>query len=128
MKRFTRILLIGLLLPSEVWAAPYDPPGLWATGLKLLVGTLLVIGLMLLVYVLNRKGFSLFRNSSPSRIQIVENRPVGGKKSVCLVRVRGEDFLLGLGGDQVQLLFHFGSSQDDHRFESELQERVEAGR
>ena len=128
MKRIHRILLIALLLPSEVWAASYDPPGLWASGVKLLTGTLLVVGLMLLVYVLNRKGFSFFRSSRPSRIQIVENRPVGGKKSVCLVRVRGEDFLLGLGGDQVQLLFHFGSSQDDHRFENDLQERVEAGR
>ena len=124
-----RTLLFALLVsPARLWAAPDSPPDLWLSGLKLLVGTLLVIGIMLLVYVLNRKGFSLFKSGRSNRIHILETRPVGGRKSLCLVRVRGEDLLLGLGNDRVELLLHFKEASDTDRFEAELQERFEAGR
>lgn len=122
------LFCVPLLAPARLWAASFSPPDLWLSGLKLLVGMLLVIGLMLLVYVLNRKGLAFFKSGRPNRIQILETRPVGGRKSLCLVRVRGEDLLLGLGNDRVDLLLHFEEASDGDRFETELQERFEAGR
>ncbi len=129
MKYMGRILIcVLILLPSRLWAASFSPPDLWLSGLKLLVGMLLVIGIILFMYALNRRGFAFFKSSRPNRIQILETRPVGGRKALCLVRVRGEDLLLGLGNDRVDLLLHFGASQGGDRFEDELQERLEAGR
>ena len=37
-------------------------------------------------------------------IKVVEMRSLGPKKGVCLIRVRDEEFLLGLGGDRVELI------------------------
>jgi flagellar protein FliO/FliZ len=61
-------------------------------------------------------------------IEILETRPVGGRKTLCLVKVRGENLLLGLGTDRIDLLLHFDSSKTEQRFDNELQERFEGRR
>ncbi len=121
-------LLFLLLLPAEAWAAESWPHDIWVSGFKLLLGTLIVIGLMLLIYALNRKGLSFLKDRGSNSIEILETRPVGGRKSLCLVKVRGENLLLGLGTDRVDLLFHFDSSKAEQRFDNELQERFEGKR
>ncbi|MGM0453289.1 MAG: FliO/MopB family protein [Thermodesulfobacteriota bacterium] len=114
------LLMIICMVPSPLWASPGEPVNMFAAGMKLLVGLAFVIGLMLLFHVLNRKGFLFLQGRSGGRIQIVETRPVGGRKSLCLVEVRGEQILLGIGNDRIDCLHHFGP-----RFEEELQAQVE---
>jgi flagellar protein FliO/FliZ len=97
-----------LLLPataSPAWAEPIVGGGdLFIPWVKLIVALLLVLGLILLLYAASRKGFGLLPAARSGQIKVLEMRSLGPKKGVCLIRVRDEEFLLGLGGDRVELL------------------------
>jgi len=120
------LIFMFLLLPEALWAASSAPAGFFLPSLKLFFGIVAVVGIMLLLHLLNRRGFTFLEKRRPGRIKIVEMRPVGGRKSLCLVEVRGEEILLGLGNDRVDFLYQIGSSKLDLRFEKELLEHVEA--
>jgi len=75
---------------------------------RFLVGLALVIGIMLILYAFLKKRFSLLRNRDDSRIHILEIKPVAPRKSLCLIEVGGEKFLLGLSQDSINLLGTFG--------------------
>jgi flagellar protein FliO/FliZ len=68
---------------------------------RLIWGLLVVLGILLLLYGLLKKRFSLLGNDGRREIQVVEIRPLMGKKALCLVTVKGQEFLLGLSGDQI---------------------------
>jgi flagellar protein FliO/FliZ len=123
-----RLFFIALLLsPAPLWAAEPEPINLFHSGLKVFLGLAVVVGIMLLFHVVNRKGFKFLESRQASRIRIVETRPVGGRKSLCLVEVEGERLLLGLGSDRVDCLHHFDGAKAGGRFEKELEAQVEAG-
>jgi flagellar protein FliO/FliZ len=69
--------------------------------LRMIWGLLVVLGLILLLYGLLKKKFSLLAHSPQQQIRIVEIKPLMGKKALCLVEVRGQEFLLGLSGDRI---------------------------
>lgn len=97
-----------LLLPamaSPAWAEPIAGGGeFFIPWVKLIVALLLVLGLILLLYAASRKGFGLLPAARSGQIKVLEMRSLGPKKGICLIRVRDEEFLLGLGGDRVELL------------------------
>lgn len=64
----------------------------------------IVAAIILILYALLRKRFSLHANSPEKQIAIVEIKPLGGRKSLCLVRVRGQEHLLGLSGETISHL------------------------
>ena len=106
MKKLMTTLLLGLA-PALALAAETVPPTAYAPGfgplLRLLGGLVLIIGLMLLVYALYRRGFSL-PGMKEGRIRIVETRALGGRKCLCLVQVRDRELLLGIAGERITLL------------------------
>ena len=106
MKTLVLSLFFGLL-PALARAAEAVPPPAYDPGLgpffRMLGGLVLVIGLMLLIYGLYRRGFSL-PGMKEGQIRIVETRALGGRKCLCLVRVRDRELLLGVAGDQITLL------------------------
>lgn len=99
-------LVLGLL-PALAWAAEGTPAPAYDPGfgplLRLLGGLGLIVGLMLLVYALYRRGFSL-PGMKEGRIRIVETRALGGRKCLCLVQWRDRELLLGVAGDRITLL------------------------
>ena len=119
-------ILAALAAPTPAYGADGVSVDLFATGLKLFAGTAVVVGIMLLLHYLNKRGVKFFEGKSAGSIRIVENRAVGGRKSLCLVEVRGETLLLGLGNDRIDMLHHFGGGAGDGgtgregRFEKEL--------
>lgn len=117
-----------LLFPADLWAAQSETIDLFFSGLRMFIGMIIVVGLMLLIYVLNRKGIKFLKGSKTSHIKILEMRPVGGKKILCLVEVRGEELLLGLGNERVDFLYHFNSHRSNISFEDNLQEHFETKR
>lgn len=124
-----RYLFLPLwLLPVELWAAGSEPVDFFFSGLKLFVGMLIVVGLMLFIHVLHRRGFSLFKGNGSEGIKILETRPVGGRKSLCLVEVRGKELLVGLGNERIDFLYDCGGSTGSTGFEKDLQERIKAKR
>lgn len=68
---------------------------------RVIWGLLIVLGLILLLYGVLRKRFSLTGSSPLNDIQVVEVKPLMGKKALCLVEVRGQTLLLGLSGESV---------------------------
>lgn len=119
MARF--LFIVFLLLPAELYAAQPDQVDLFSSGLKLFVGMAVVIGLMLIFHVLNRKGFKFLESRHAGKIRIVETRQLGGRKALCLVEVEGKRLLLGLGSDRVDLLHSSsaGSFEDELRASEE---------
>lgn len=71
---------------------------------RVIWGLLVVLGIILVLYGLLRKRFSLLHTNSNRNIQIIEYRPIQGKKGLCLVKVRGKELLLGLSGDSINHL------------------------
>jgi flagellar protein FliO/FliZ len=93
--------ILLLALPQPAAAAELVETG---AMLRLTWGLLVVLGIMLILYALVRKRFSLFQSPTGSAIKIVELRHLMPKKSLCLVEVRGRHYLLGLSADRVSLI------------------------
>lgn len=122
------LLLLILLYPSELLAASIETSNLFIAGMKMFVGTVAVVGLMVLVYVLNRRGFQFLKAKKAGRINIVEIRPIGGRKMLCLIEVKGQEFLLGMGNERIDFLYHFSDGHAGCGFENELMEHAEVER
>jgi flagellar biosynthetic protein FliO len=73
--------------------------------IQVISGILLVFGLLALFYwMANRlNGGRGFRPGN-SRIEIVEARNIGDKRTLLLVKVGNENFLLGATGSQISML------------------------
>lgn len=117
-----------LLFPAELWAAQSETIDLFFSGLKMFIGMIIVVGLMMLVYAINRKGIKLLKGGKTGLIRILETRHVGGKKMLCLVEVRGEELLLGIGNERINFIHHFNRSQSASGFENKLQDHLETKR
>ena len=115
--------LLFLLYPATARAAETAEvagPGVLGSGLRLLAGLLLVVGLLLLFYALTRRGLSWLPKPRAGAIHIREMRPLGPKKSLCLVEVRGRELLLGLSADRIELLCQLGDAPQEN-FDTALQ-------
>lgn len=100
-------LLIFLLIffAQPVFAADTVPgPSLLGSSLKMAAALAVVIGILLLFYAASRKGFSVLPQKKNGLIQVLETRPLGGRKFLCVVKVRGEEMLLGLSNDRIEYL------------------------
>jgi len=102
----TQLLTILLvLLPQWLVAAEkIEEPSLLASSLKMLAALAVVIGILLLLYAASRKGFGILPKKRDGSIKILETRPLGGKKFLCLVSVRGQDMLLGISNERIENL------------------------
>ncbi|MEZ4598789.1 MAG: flagellar biosynthetic protein FliO [Syntrophotaleaceae bacterium] len=125
-----RIITALLLIPAIAQAAPsaeMASPGLLGSSLRLLAGLLLVVGFLLLLYALSRRGLAWLPKAKGSLIQVREMRPLGPKKSLCLVEVRGRELLLGIGADRIEMLKDLGEATRGE-FEAQLQAGIRESR
>jgi len=79
-------------------------PTLLSASLRMLWGLLIVCGILLVLYGIMRKRLSFVQSNKNSKIQVKEIRHLMPKKSICLVEVDGQEYLLGLGADNITLL------------------------
>jgi len=100
--------LFWILWTTPAWAAEAGD-SLFVSWVKLIVALLVVLGLILLLYAASRKGFGFLPAAKGGQIKVLEMRSLGAKKGLCLVRVRDEEFLLGLGGERVELIARLGT-------------------
>ena len=80
---------------------------------RMLWGLLVVLGVMLILYGVVRRRFSILGGRSGGTIKVLEIRPLMPKKSLCLVSVRGKEYLLGIGSDSITLIADIGSSHKE---------------
>jgi flagellar protein FliO/FliZ len=68
---------------------------------RVIWGLLVVLGIILILYGIFRKRLSLFHSQSSQSINILELKPLMSKKALCLVEVKGEEYLLGISSDRI---------------------------
>lgn len=100
----TSLILSFLLLAGVNNSYAAELPSMGGdTGsiLRMIWGLLVVLGVIFIIYGLLKKRFSLLSASPNQNINVVEIKPLMGKKAICLVEVKGQEYLLGLGADNV---------------------------
>jgi len=99
-----------LLLPVGQCAAPLDTFAAAAPAaatsdtanyFRVIWGLLVVLGIILVLYGLLKKRFSLLTTGENQEIKIIEIKPLLGKKMLCLISVKGQEHLLGISGDTI---------------------------
>lgn len=78
-----------------------DNNDLITSSFRVIWGLLIVLGIILLLYGLLRKRFSLLASLPDKEINIIEIKPLMGKKALCLVEIRGKEYLLGISESQI---------------------------
>lgn len=122
----TRLFFLTLwLCPSLALAA--ESGSLLTSSLKMLAALGVVLGLVLLLYAASRKGFGFLPAAKGGAIKIVEMRHLAPRKAICLVEVRGREFLLSVGTDRVELLTPLGPKERHSAFEDNLRNEIESG-
>lgn len=99
---FAPAALLVLLSPQTATAAAEISDT--SAYLRLTWGLLIVLGIILIFYALAKKRFSLLNSSEKNLIKVLEIRHLMPKKSICLIEVRGREYLLGIGADNVSLI------------------------
>ncbi|MBU1567392.1 MAG: flagellar biosynthetic protein FliO [Proteobacteria bacterium] len=79
---------------------------------KFIWGLLFVLGIILILFSLLRKRFSLLANTSEKNIKILEIKPLMGRKALCLITVKGNEYLLGISGDRINHLATLPNKSD----------------
>ena len=93
--------------------------------MRLVWGLLVVLGILFIIYGLMKKKMSFLHMPENSAIRIVEVRHLLPKKSLYLVEVRGQEFLLGAGQDRIELIAAINGSHKGTF--AELLDKSEAG-
>ena len=84
-----------------------DEPSLLASGLRMLAALALVLGLLVLtLFVLKRFGGRWTGGEGPQGkgVQILHTKPLGGRRSLTVVRWEGRKILLGVTGETISAL------------------------
>lgn len=80
-------------------------PDLTMATIKMVASLILVLGLLWGIYILTRRKMAAGNHSTRGEmIQLLENRHLGLKKSIALVRVPGACLVLGVSADRINLL------------------------
>ncbi|WP_457576613.1 flagellar biosynthetic protein FliO [Desulfomarina sp.] len=116
-------ILFTLLPETAADAASLDQQvelGSLNSYFRMICGLLVVLGLILILYGLFKRRFSLLQQNSSKAIRILEIKPLMAKKALCLVEIRGEEHLLGIGANEVTHLAVL-SRKKDKTFRETLQ-------
>lgn len=105
------MFLLFVLTGTNAWAAVPTSSDT-ENYMRMIWGLLIVLGIIFVLYGLAKKRFSLLGSSSKQEIKVVEMKPLMGKKALCLVEVRGEEYLLGIGGDTVTRIATLAGNKD----------------
>ena len=79
---------------------------------RVIWGLLVVLGIILILYGIFRKRLSLFHSQASQSINILELKPLMSKKALCLVEVKGEEYLLGISSDRITHIATVNSRKD----------------
>lgn len=123
----TMLTIFFTALSASAFGAEGVPGGGWGDVLRMMTGLGIVLGLLLLLYALARKGVGGLSGGRTGLIKIVETRHLGAKKALCVVEVGGEQLLLGIGAERIDLLCRLEKGGASG-FEQSLQARMEEKR
>ncbi|WP_136807883.1 flagellar biosynthetic protein FliO [Desulfosediminicola flagellatus] len=106
LQRCRPIIIAIITLPlfiTPAMAAEY-PADEFSAIFRVIWALLIVLAIILILYALFKKRFSLINANSSKSIRILEIQPLMPKKAICLVEVRGKEYLLGIGNEDITFL------------------------
>ena len=117
-------------------ALPYPMPAVAATQagdqldayFKVFWALCLVLALILILFAMFRKRFSLINPRAEKAIRVLEIQPLAPRKSVCLIEVRGREFLVGVANESITLLADLQEPSPKQSFHDVLTSQHEASR
>ena len=116
------LLVLVLFYPQVAGAAEVQMPELFPSALKMIGSLFLILGMLLGMFFLFKKG-SILSSGGKGEIQILDIKHLGGRKSVCLLQVKGRQMLVGVSQDRIDLLYQLDRESDASRFEQELRQK-----
>ncbi len=106
------LLILGIVffLPGNIYGADaeFDIMGSY---FRVIWGLLVVLAVILILYGILRKRLSLFHSPASQSIKVLEMKPLISKKMLCLVEVKGEEYLLGISSDRITHIATIGSKK-----------------
>ncbi|MDF7800910.1 flagellar biosynthetic protein FliO [Pontiellaceae bacterium B1224] len=68
--------------------------------IRMVVSLVIVLGMMYAVYYwLKRRG--AMPGATQKRLRVIERLPIDARRSILLLQIDGEEFLVGVGGDTI---------------------------
>lgn len=98
------ICLVLLISSAKLAHAAADEFNPVSSGIRMLLGLLVVLAIILGLYYLLRNRVSAFHQQGNGIIKVVEIRHVLPKKTLMLIEVRGREFLVGAGTDTISTI------------------------
>ncbi len=95
---FIHFLLLSVLAEFVHAAETLEP---MYASLRMLWGLLIVSAIIFLLYFVLRKRLNFMQQHGDSIIKVVEIRHVLPKKSIMLIEVRGQEYLVGAGQESI---------------------------
>ncbi len=105
-------LITGVILfsPGNIYGAGAEL-GSMESYFRVIWGLLVVLGIILILYGIFKKRLSLFHTPASQSIKVLEIKPLMPKKALCLVEVKGEEYLLGISSDQITHIATVGTKK-----------------
>jgi flagellar protein FliO/FliZ len=85
-------------------AAAAESQSLLSSSLRMIWGLLIVLGILFIIYIIVKKRFSIVPGGGRGVIKVIEAHHLMPRKSLYLIEVRGKEYLVGTGGDSLQLI------------------------
>lgn len=112
------VLRIALVCTVSLFAAPVLDAQAAVTATKeigayfqVMGGLLVVLAVILVLYALFKKRFSIINPRSNKAIRVLEIQPLMPRKAICLIEVRGKEYLVGVGNETITLLADLGDQR-----------------
>lgn len=102
-------------------------PQIWPLLLKMIAALALVVGAMLLLSAGLRRLRLGWGKGKEESIVIKETRPLGAKKMLCLVDVRGREMLLGITAERIMFLSHIDTPHSNPSFDQVMDRQKDPG-
>ena len=103
MFRINRICILTIitfiLISTPAYSAEkFDP---LSSGIRMLWGLAVVLAIILLLYWLIKKNFKAFQQHDKGIIKVLEVKHVLPKKTLLLIEVKGQEYLVGAGSETI---------------------------
>ncbi len=115
MGKFLYFISLFLVIAS-VQAAPAfaanDENTFYSSLMQMAWGLFIVMGILLILYGIAKKKMSFIQGSGNNIIKVIDTRHLMPKKTLYLIEVRGQEYLIGGGGDSLHLISQVQTEKD----------------
>ena len=103
-----KVISIAVFLFSTILAASLvhaaEQFDMVDSSFRMLWGLLIVLAIIFVIYAILRKRVTGFQHGDRGFIKIVEVKHIMPKKSLMLVEIRGQEFVVGAGNDTINTI------------------------